>query len=697
MANYFKLEEEYFIIDSEKLEEVRTKLYGFFVCDKGIIENTNLSEKNKDEMYGCGVYVYVENDGSNILIKQDINACYGIFVFKKDGYFAISNSWQYLVDYIKHKYTLSLNRDYANHMFVMQLASYTMAETMVNEIKVLQGDAVVNINILNKSMHVERIDYEENKYFLDSDDGLAILDRWFHRWTKVIRCIKERTNNMIVELSGGFDSRLTFLLVLCSGIDLNEIRVNSRKGELHTFKEDYAIASQIADYYGFSLNKDLPTGRSVRLSLEDIINMCFYNKMIFHKQMYFKFNKFQEKRYLIPGVGGEAIRDHWTILPKELVGKFERRTNKYSKSLKEEITSSLSTVFDKAFRQAADEHDIVDMDSEEITLWVYKNGRCRAHFGTAVAEEIFINQFDLAPLLDPDLRKLKLCTEACADKNLLMALIYVRYCPELLKFPFEGGRQIDEKTIEYAYSINEKRAFKTSETAAEEFELITYDSRLTENENERVQSGEPDEYLKNVFESEKCKRIFCSYFNEELYDIAEKNLMNASYHPLSECFTVIAVVKCLIDVQISEEISRKSAFDDMKYLLLNNLPRYSNDKNSCLCELKEKLSHYDRIIIYGTGMWGDLLLEKIYDWHLYKRVEFVTSDELEVKEHLGHDIYNISKIHIEQDNYIVIAAVRKRLEEEIINKLEQLHISSYIRLSDEMRNALMGIGDTNGK
>jgi len=458
MENYFNPDEEYFIIDSENLEEVKTKLYGFFVCDKGIIESVNLSEENKDEMYGCGVYVYVENDGNYILIRQDINASYGIFVFESDGYFAISNSWQYLVDYVKYKYTLSLNRDYANHMFVMELASYTISETMVNEIKVLPGNMTVNINIFNKTMLVERIDYEENKYALDSAEGLTILDRWFYRWTSVIRCIKEKTNNIILELSGGFDSRLTFLLGLCSGIDLNEIQVRS----MDSHKEDYTIASQIANYYGFSLNTEPFTGRSVKLSLQDIINIPFYNKMTFHKQMYFKYTKFQEKRYLIPGMGGEAIREHWTMPPRELKAQFERRANRYSKELSEEIKTSLSTLFDKEFEFVMKEYGISDNESDQITLWAYKNGRCRAHFGTAAAEEVFINRYDLTPLLDPDLRKLKLCTKACVDKNLLMALIYVRYCPQLLDFPFEGERQIDENTIEYAGKINNIKAFEVS-------------------------------------------------------------------------------------------------------------------------------------------------------------------------------------------------------------------------------------------
>lgn len=688
MADYFNPDEEFFIIDSEKLGEVKTKLYGFFVCDKGIIENINLSEKNKNEMYGCGVYVYIENDGDHIVIKQDNNASYGVFVFEKDGYFAISNSWQYLVDYIKYRYAISLNRDYANHMFVIELASHALSETMVNEIRILPGNVVVNINIMNKSMSMEQIEYEENKYLPDSEVGLTILDRWFCRWTKVIRCIKEKTNNIIVDLSGGMDSRITFLLALCSGINLNEIRVNSKKSELHTYREDHAIASKITDYYGLRLNDDPFTGDLLRLSLKDIINMCFYNQMTFHKQLIFSFDKFREKRYRIWGAGGETVRSYWTMSPKELKAIFGNSEGKYSKELREEIMASLFTICDSAFRRIADESEIEDMNSEEITQKFYKKGRCRAHFGTITVGEFFINQFDLSPLLDPDLRKLKLCTEECDDKNLLMALIYVRYCPKLLDFPFEGGRSIKENTIELARRINEKRSFRLPElTDEEEFEIVIYDSSLPKNKNERMEIDTPDKYLKNIFRSDRCKRIFCDYFSEELLQIAERHLRYASRHPLYECFPIIAVVKCLMDVQISEGMGRKQAYDYTEYLLPKELPVYSNNKNSWLCELKEKLSGYDRIVIYGAGLYGRLVLDKIYEWHIYKKVKFAISGMPETKEHLGHDIYNISEIRTAKDNYIVVVAVGEHLEKELVDKLNQYHIHSYIKFRDVIRNA----------
>lgn len=77
------------------------------------------------------------------------------------------------------------------------------------------------------------------------------------------------------------------------------------------------------------------------------------------------------------------------------------------------------------------------------------------HFRKLSVEEYFSNKFLLMLFFDPELHKLKLCTNECQDNNLLFALIYLRYCPELLNFKFEGNRKINEKTLDYAQKINE--------------------------------------------------------------------------------------------------------------------------------------------------------------------------------------------------------------------------------------------------
>jgi len=225
------------------------------------------------------------------------------------------------------------------------------------------------------------------------------------------------------------------------------------------------------------------------------------------------------------------------------------------------------------------------------------------------------------------------------------------------------------------------------------FNVVTYDSSLTENRNEKVETVLPIEYFKAVFNSEQFRQFFCRYFDEELYEIAEKTQKRIAFHPFQECFPIIAVVKCLMDIQISERLGRKQPYDDMRYILSGihsdfRIRRDNRSRDNFLDEFKGRLNKYDRIILYGAGNYGGALLEKIYDWHIYKKVEFAVSGEPNEKEHLGHNVYDISKIQMAKDNYIVVVAVGKKLEEKLINNLKRYNITSYIKLSDEMRGAL---------
>lgn len=56
---YFDVEQEFFIIDSDNLRDVKTKLYGYSVQDSGIYDNENLTETAAAALNGCGVYVYI--------------------------------------------------------------------------------------------------------------------------------------------------------------------------------------------------------------------------------------------------------------------------------------------------------------------------------------------------------------------------------------------------------------------------------------------------------------------------------------------------------------------------------------------------------------------------------------------------------------------------------------------------------------
>lgn len=255
--DFFDTEKEFFLIDSEHLDEVESHFYGFSVQASGIYEQENLTQTAVDNLDGCGAYLYVEREGGQIKIRQDFNGSWGIYLFRHGDYFALSSSFHRLLEYLKCRFPLTLDRDYANQFLLGSLTSHAYSETAVKEIKLVRKDAVLFIDEKTAKLRFEVPRCVEESIALDSAEGIAVLDHWFDKWTTLFRNLEARTNNISTCLSGGFDSRITFLLMLCAGVDLSDIQVFSIHNTLHTHAEDYEIASEIADYYGFKLNNKI--------------------------------------------------------------------------------------------------------------------------------------------------------------------------------------------------------------------------------------------------------------------------------------------------------------------------------------------------------------------------------------------------------------------------------------------------------
>ena len=88
---------------------------------------------------------------------------------------------------------------------------------------------------------------------MNSKEALSILDNWFDKWVNIIRSLKEKTNNIQFDLSGGLDSRIMLVLLLSANVDLDKIEIRSfDDGEL-CHSEDYTIAKDISNYFNFKL------------------------------------------------------------------------------------------------------------------------------------------------------------------------------------------------------------------------------------------------------------------------------------------------------------------------------------------------------------------------------------------------------------------------------------------------------------
>lgn len=185
-----------------------------------------------------------------------------------------------MVEYLKYSHELSLNKDYADAFLFADLVSFAYCDTLVNEINLIPRNYIININKKDSTLNFSEIDYQENTVSLDSKETFDLLDKWYYKWVNIIRNLKSNTNNLIIDLTGGFDSRVIAALWITSNIDFDKFKINSRI--IH--KEEYEIASEIGKVYNFKLNQyEMFNNKSYNFNeINTPLKISFYVRLGFH-------------------------------------------------------------------------------------------------------------------------------------------------------------------------------------------------------------------------------------------------------------------------------------------------------------------------------------------------------------------------------------------------------------------------------
>lgn len=544
------IKDQFFVLDSNTLAQSETHLYGFCISHEHLIENHTLNIQSDFSPTGLGGYIYLERKGKKLTIYQDFMGCYGLYLFQMDGYFAISNSFLYLVEYLKPRYPMTFNQVYADCFLLSELCSITYENTMVQEIRMLDRSAKVEIDVESCNFAISMIDYEENSILLDSPEGMALLDAWFDRWVKILRSVQIETSNIVTDLSGGFDSRMTFMLLTKSCTSSADMAIYSNEGKLHTYVEDYEIASEIAAHYGYLLNSMSGLNTNYKfISMDDSIAASFYIKLCFHKSMEFPVVYHTKRMYKLTGSGGECIRTYLHNPPQQYRRFMAGKACEYPWKTALHMMESVRQTLDHNFSKAAEKYHIDDLDSPDLVSANYRQVRCVMHFGKAVAEAYMGNCIQLTPLMDPDLHRIRLTDSRCSDMNLLTALIYVRYCPDMLNFRFEGKRSIDEGTIQYAREINNR--YPRKENAVTEATAFGGKERpIAFNEvGQRLTHDMVKDHLKKVFFSNSFRQAFERRFDPYVGEFTWKDVATRAFGQLSQAYTAMGIVKIAHETQ----------------------------------------------------------------------------------------------------------------------------------------------------
>lgn len=612
--------DEFFIIDSDNLSEVNSYLYGFMVSEDGIFLNEDLSEDT--EISSLGSYVYIKKSDDDINIYQDFNGSYGIYIYQNEESFVVSNSFLKLVEYVKHKHVITLDQDYSNMFISTEFCSTILENTLIKEIKLIPRYSHVKINIKSKSINVEKINYNENSIPIDSKEGIVLLDKWFNKWIKIIRFIKSHTNNISIDLSGGFDSRVILALMLSSGINLNDIYVNNYAANKIEFIEDHEIAKEIGEKFNFTLNN--PNNRIKKRQFKQIstpINISNYVKLGFHKEFFWQSYYSEQPSFSFAGFAGESIKYYGSLIPKEYLNNVLIKTSSSSPS----FVPSVKLLYESSFNFLRDFYSIDDENSRMISKYLYNDGRCRNHYGKATVESYLANSIILTPLLDSDLRKIKINSEHCNDFNLLIAVIYSRYCPELLNFKFQGNRFIEDETIEYAKQINklypfEKKVPFSVESNLNNFSIfkrkIIDDKEDVETNNLVINNNTIEKIYKNVFSSNLFKSQFVNQFSSRLYYKILSEMDTLTYGPFQNIIAAISIIHIINQCEFSVNNKIDTFVDWFNNILTDNSVNIMEEDNGDIDPvLLNKLEKFYtlRADIKSSGNNNDIVIIKNSD------------------------------------------------------------------------------------
>ena len=527
------IKENFFVLDSGNMHETKNRLYGYFIQNGKIFDGR---EENPEQVSPDGVYVHICRKGSKLIISQDYSGSFGLYLYQREGYFALSNSFMYLAEWLKSKEKLHVNMDYVMSMFAFDLCSLSVEETPLQEIQMLPRNARVLIDIDKNDLSIERIDYREESVPIDSKEGMAILDEWHEKWTSLIRYLKGRTNNISVDLSGGFDSRITFALFASAGINLDEVRIESIHDELHTHAEDYEIASEIASFYHTALNGNAFSEAYQNLCLQDIMDISFFTKMGFHKEMYYQYRRYDKPVYTFGGSGGETLRDYWNMIPEAFI---EWQSGLGSIYIVKEIREAAARILARSLETVCRDYGS-GKDEPEAVMRLYLEARSRNHFGKAAVENYFSNTIKLMPLMDRNLHMLKTVGIDGGDKDFLFLLILARYADTLLEFKLEGGRSFAMNTIQAARRISKKYPLMKEQQA-----IVSLDKNLLEAENpcqsvDAVKYEEIHSEIMERFMSEKFRERFLQVFSDDIYAFAQQFARDKKFFPLKYVYSAMA-------------------------------------------------------------------------------------------------------------------------------------------------------------
>jgi len=504
-----------FFISSDTYKTQKSFFAGYAITDNGIYLNTNPAEIIFDP-YTAGIFQNVICNSKHILIQQDYYCGSGIYIFRNDKFWAISNSLLYLVLNLRDDFSLTINFEYLALYLCQQVCINSFTETIIKEIKEIPNGTYLSVDRDTGILHENKHEYKNYQISLDDPGIASFLDKWKEKYERIYASLAATGFNIAADLSGGFDTRCalaTYLNLLNKNVSV----VSSRNPCL---SEDFDIASQIARILNFSLN-DAQAGECLYISEKNSLACALYAKLCMHSQFYYPAAYNIKPSFRIAGGGGEAVRGYqgFEISADEIV----KRYSTLSHPLLAPFNDRNKIFLQRLINTLENNYHEQMLAGQKIYLYT----RIKNHYMRSAIESAFCNQYVINPLLDPELRKLDVAKKSCDERLKFCALIYNRYLPELHEIPFEGGRTINNSINDSCRKINNEFPYRPKEIS-EYFTIYNKDFNI-DRAKFCVQPPATKQYMLEIFESLDVKKFIAATIGFDSYRYALEYKQTRNY------------------------------------------------------------------------------------------------------------------------------------------------------------------------
>lgn len=519
------MDKTFFILDSYNLDQTASHLYGYAIdLNSQFITHIDHFDSEKSERYS-GCFIAIIKDGSNVKIIQDQNGSFGLFCYQSGSYYAISNSFLALFQYLSvcRKIPLSLNKKYGAYFILTGYMNYILNGTFINEIDRIPKDAAIYASpsgmVFQYMRHI-------NKIRIDTLDGLAVIDSWINKYVNLFRLFPGVCK--VVDVTGGKDSRISMGLALVANLPKCDSHFYSVKG--YACKEDYPIAESLGKQFGFAIENfpKLPS-RSPTPAVAWAYAMCF--QLGWHGYAYFSTHEWELPWVHITGQGGEFIRSYFFVSPQTVTANLIAADVSFN-SLSIEGANSLwnaLAIYKKNRGECPSlEEALHEMSIDTLSCF---------HFGHSQILSFNSNEFKIAPLTDAALRTIDWKVGG-PKKDVLAALVSLRVNPALLEQAFVAGARYDEDVLDFAKKINALKSFEITLNDAYEVHDLPRNGLGASSDQNNTDCFERmhDEFMDARF----WEIVSRDYGMQYLFD-AQKDFENkGKHHPEMKMFKLLA-------------------------------------------------------------------------------------------------------------------------------------------------------------